>query len=208
MYNFKRSSAQIITQSPENKFCSSRWLFWSWFLFVLQPVHCSLFICSAERCSSVLLWSSRNVLRTTTLQLTFHQHGGRRWLSLSFTFGWIYPLNFYQFFITYNFIKPKSESYFRFRGDKSSRSVVLLLFLFVMTNYSFLPRPRMSQTHEDVRLSLRWIIRLQSSGHFSQKFPRLLLQRFKNAYLKCLFMTGIWRCIWVHPGKPLTKVLY
>ena len=45
----------------------------------------SCFRCLAERCNSVLLWSSRKVLWTTTLPLTFHQHGGRReWLHFHF----------------------------------------------------------------------------------------------------------------------------
>ena len=121
-----------------------------------------------------------------------------------FTFGWTYPLYFNQFFIIYNFITPKSESYFRFKDDKSSQSVVSLLFLLGWQNIHFCSDPECLTNTRRCSTMNHAAAEFRS---FFTKLPRLLLQRFKNAYWKCLFMTGIWRCIWVHPGKIWTKVL-
>ena len=65
-----------------------------WYIFFLfikdlkqVPRH---FICSGECCYAILLWSSRNVLWTTKLHLTLHQHEGE-WLDSKFL-EWTVPL--------------------------------------------------------------------------------------------------------------------
>ena len=46
----------------------------SWWRHLMFKSSLSCFSCSAERCSSVLLWRSRTVLWSTSLHLTFYYH--------------------------------------------------------------------------------------------------------------------------------------
>ena len=52
---------------------------WSILMFIFWGVFFFSVFNYFQHYNAVLLWSSRNVLRTTKLYLTFYQHEGKRW---------------------------------------------------------------------------------------------------------------------------------
>ena len=90
-WSFKKTPQNISGASQHNHVHWSRpGLVLRWFFYFLKrvPVHVS---CSGESCDAVLLWSSWNVLLTST---KLHPNGGEKVTLLIFSnLGWISPLN-------------------------------------------------------------------------------------------------------------------